>query len=124
MKVIIAGSRKIQEEYYLDLLRAIKNSNFDITEVVSGCAIGVDRMGERYASSKSIPVKYMPADWHQYGNAAGPIRNKQMSEYADAAIILWDGNSAGSKNMLACMKKINKPYYLEYVDTSHNGIKF
>jgi len=27
------------------------------------------------------------ADWVRYGNSAGPIRNQQMTEYADAAVI-------------------------------------
>jgi YspA, cpYpsA-related SLOG family len=115
MKVVIAGSRKIHEDYYKDLLIAIKNSGYEITEVVSGCAIGVDRMGERFARSMNIPVKPMPADWTRYGTSAGPIRNKKMAEYADAAIILWDGESPGSKNMFENMKTLGKPVYLWFV---------
>jgi hypothetical protein len=116
MKVVIAGSRRITEDHYKDLLRAITNARFEITEVVSGCAIGVDRMGEKYARSQNIQVKTMPADWNRYHKAAGAIRNQKMAEYADAAIILWDGKSPGSKNMLENMKKLNKPYYLEFVE--------
>lgn len=116
LKVVIAGSRKITENYYKDLLRAIKNSQFEITEVVSGCAIGVDRMGERYATSKNIPIKRFPADWTYHGKAAGPIRNSAMAAYCDAAIILYDGSSPGTKNMIECMRKQEKPYYVDFVD--------
>ena len=112
MKVIIAGSRSIEDYHYKDLIKMINRSNYDISEIVSGCAIGADRLGEKYANYKSIPIKKMPANWNEYGKVAGHIRNKQMADYADAAIILWDGVSPGTKNMIAHMNKLNKPYQL------------
>lgn len=116
MKVVIAGSRSITDKYYKQLLTAIEYSKFEITEVVSGCAIGVDKMGEKYARCNDISVKQMPADWNKYGKSAGPIRNKQMADYTDAAIILWDGKSAGTSNMISNMTKLNKPLYLYRIE--------
>lgn len=110
MKVIIAGSRTI-EDYEL-LLTAINRSGFNITEIVSGTATGVDQLGEIYGALKDIPVKQFPAKWKTLGKKAGPIRNREMGEYADAAIILWDGKSSGTKNMINTMSKLKKPYYL------------
>lgn len=40
------------------------------------------------------------SDWKRDGKAAGPIRNRAMAEYADALILVWDGSSRGSGNML------------------------
>ena len=65
MKVIIAGSRDCED--YVSLLVAIHLSHFEITEVVSGCARGADKMGERWAEEHGIPVKRFPADWNKYG---------------------------------------------------------
>lgn len=110
MKVIIAGSRTINEEHIL--YAAIKESGFDITEVVSGCAKGVGVLGEEYAKRHNIPIKSFPADWNLYNKAAGPIRNRLMAEYADAAIILWDGSSKGTRNLIDNMKRFDKQYYL------------
>jgi hypothetical protein len=124
MKVVIAGSRRIHEQYYKELLIAVQNSGYHITEVVSGCAIGVDRMGEKFAQSMGIPVRAMPADWSRYGPSAGPIRNQKMAEYADAAIVLWDGKSTGSKNMYENMKKLNKPVFLAYVEVTDEEPKY
>lgn len=112
MKVVIAGSRTI-EDYKL-VVDTIRNSGYTITEVVSGAAVGVDRLGERWAIANNIPVKEMPAQWHQYGKRAGPIRNRAMAEYADAAIIIWDGVSNGTKNMINEMKRVNKPFYVGF----------
>ena len=109
MKVIIAGSRCIND--YKLVVDTIKNSGYTITEVVSGCAVGPDRLGERWARSIDIPIKEMPANW-SYGVKAGPMRNKEMAEYADAAIIIWDGYSHGTRNMIENMIRRKKPYFI------------
>jgi hypothetical protein len=101
MKVIIAGSRNLVKLFHIE--DAIKKSGFEITEVVSGCAVGADSLGEYWAAKNDIPVKKFPAPWDQYGKAAGAIRNVQMAEYADAAIVVWDGASKGSKHMIKVM---------------------
>lgn len=99
MKVIIAGGRDITD---LGLVaEAIYNSEFRITEVVSGGARGVDAIGEMY--SRSVLQKeptIFPADWDKFGKAAGHVRNAEMAEYADALIAVWDGKSPGTKNMI------------------------
>ena len=99
MKVIIAGTRTLTNwKFFVDLLDTVDRSQW--TEVVSGGAYGADEFGERYAAIHNIPVRVFPADWKKYGNAAGPIRNKQMAEYADALVAVWDGKSRGTKNMI------------------------
>ena len=45
MKVIIAGTRSVDD--YKLVVNTIQRSGYSITEVVSGCATGVDRLGER-----------------------------------------------------------------------------
>jgi uncharacterized phage-like protein YoqJ len=92
-----------------------------ITEVVSGTANGVDKAGEAWAASQlrqEYPVQNFaptitrfPADWDKYGKAAGHIRNKQMAEYADALLLIWDGDSRGSRNMKETMIALGKPVY-------------
>ncbi len=72
-----------------------------MTEVVCGGAPGVDTIGASIAATYKIPVTMMIAAWDLYGNAAGPIRNRRMAEYAEGLILIWDGKSAGSRNMLA-----------------------
>jgi hypothetical protein len=113
MKVIIAGSRHIIDR--IGLVKAINQSGFKITEVVSGKALGVDKLGEAWARANDIAIKEFPADWTKHGNAAGPIRNSEMSKYADGAIILWDSKSKGTLNMIKNMVKQDKPYFIRMV---------
>src|SRR5271154_6817028 len=103
MKLIIAGSRNmwIRTDELLDLLNYFRL--FEITEVVSGGATGIDSDGEEFARTHNISLKRFPADWNKYGNSAGPRRNKQMADYADALLLIWDGKSRGSANMKARM---------------------
>jgi hypothetical protein len=98
MKTIIAGSRNIEE--FEDIMSAVDESGFDITEVVSGTAKGVDTLGEAWASFHSIPIKRFRPQWNKYGRGAGIVRNGQMARYADALIAIWDGKSPGTKNMI------------------------
>jgi hypothetical protein len=35
-----------------------------------------------------------------------------MAEYADAAIIIWDGYSHGTRNMIENMIRRKKPYFI------------
>lgn len=117
MKVIIAGSREFTDYNLLktkiDYMR--NNGQFKIDEIVSGTARGADRLGEQYAADNNISVKQFPADWDTHGKAAGHIRNKQMAEYADALIAVWDGKSKGTKNMIETMNKLKKPTYVIWV---------
>ena len=112
MKVIIAGSRTISDRESVEA--AIKASGFEITEVVCGMARGVDTEGFNWAKDNNIPVKEFHADWEKYGRAAGPIRNKQMAEYADALIAFWDGKSRGTKHMIDLAKRANLKVRISY----------
>ena len=97
MRVIIAGSREIDDCEYVK--EQIEASGFDITEVVSGKCRGVDKCGELWAKKNNIPVEPFPFV-KGMGKAGGPLRNLQMAQYADALILIWDGTSKGSFNML------------------------
>lgn len=102
MKVIIAGSRDIID--LNEVKQAIADSGFEISEVVCGCARGVDELGMIWATNNDIPVKRMPADWRRYGKQAGRERNIAMARYADALIAVWDGESPGTHHMMKVAK--------------------
>jgi hypothetical protein len=109
MKVIIAGERDYPLTY-LDLIKAIKASGFDITEVVSGHSGNVDLGGEAWAENHKIPVKIFRPDWIQ-GRKAGPIRNTKMADYANALILVWTGKGRGSADILTKCKMRNLPIF-------------
>ena len=46
MKIIIAGSRNFPKELWPLIFGLVASSGFDITEIVSGGAVGADQFGE------------------------------------------------------------------------------
>lgn len=107
-RVIIAGCRdfcdydtlKERCEYYLQ--NKMKTHNVII---VSGHASGADSLGEKFATDHNLQCELYPADWKRHGKAAGPIRNAEMAEVADALIAFWDGKSCGTKSMIELAKR-------------------
>ena len=110
MKVIVAGSR--EGVTYEHVEAAIKESQFEITEVVSGTAKGADQFGEAWAIFRKIPIKRFPADWNRHGKSAGYLRNKQMAEYGDALIAVHYKGSKGTQHMIDLAKKAGLLVYV------------
>lgn len=112
MRTIIAGSR---EGFSLaDVHRAIEKSGFqdEITEVVSGGARGVDRLGEGWGKARGLPVRQFIPDWEKHKKGAAHVRNQEMADYASALILVWDGVSTGSADMLQRAQKAGLRVYV------------
>lgn len=120
LKIIIAGSRDIVDFSLITQAATLFEKEIaPFKEVVSGGARGVDRLGEQYAKTRQKTLKIFPANWELYRNAAGPIRNIQMAEYADGLIAVWDGFSSGTKHMIEEMKKRQKPTLVFIPEKGH-----
>ncbi len=116
MKLIIAGSRTVSPTMP-EIAVAMHDTPWPtvvldgvdcpwfhaITEIVSGTASGADLAGETWAQHSGLPVQRFPADWATHGKAGGKLRNRRMAEYADAALVFWDGMSSGSCDMVTRM---------------------
>ncbi len=117
MRVIIAGSRGITRPSLV--LFAVRKAEIKcgiiITELVSGHAPGVDRLGERYATDRGIRIEIFEAQWERFGRSAGYIRNRTMADYADALIALWDGVSRGTADMIYKAEERGLKVYVKMV---------
>lgn len=103
MKLIIAGTRDYSPDT-MTIAKIVHIAKFDVTEVVSGCARGVDQCGERYAIEYGINIKRFPVtreEWTRIGPSAGIKRNLRMAEYADGLLAFWDGQSPGTRHMIS-----------------------
>lgn len=104
IRLIIAGPRDYydQEKVFRDIHTF--QGKFGIDEIISGEASGVDKLAEEYAFLHQIPFKLFQADWEKYGKAAGPIRNREMAEYANA-LLAFDKGTKGTRNMIQMARK-------------------
>lgn len=109
-RIAVVGSREFSKlseiPRYLDHIFKVRT---DII-IVSGGADGVDKAAEEWAKAHGIECVVYPANWDEDGDRAGIKRNAQIIENSDAAIIFWDGESAGSLDSLCRgMKKKDYP---------------
>ena len=102
MKLLIAGSRSIKE---FNLRKYIPDG---VDLIISGGACGIDREAENYADKYKISKLILHPDYKRYGKAAPLIRNKKMIELADTVIVIWDGESRGTKFTIDYAKGMGK----------------
>lgn len=117
-RIVVAGSRNYtnytQAKDFID--RCIKNIKTENELIfISGGCKGADLLGERYAQENGFEVEKYPADWKRYGRGAGPKRNEEMAKACDFVICFWDGQSKGTKNMIALAKKYSKPIKIKHI---------
>lgn len=116
MKLLIAGSRNISPSVS-QIEGWITDIPAKVSELVSGGAKGVDLAGEAWAKAHGVPVRQFLPDW-SLGKKAGPLRNKAMVDYADAALVVWDGESRGTQSTIDFLKMADKNFVLKILPTS------
>ncbi len=117
-KVVIAGCRDYNDydeaKKFIDICLCSFKKSCEIV-ILSGCASGVDAIGERYAKENGLRLEKHPADWKRYGRGAGPRRNKEMAEICDHVICFWDEKSKGTKSMIDYARKLDKPIKIKKI---------
>ena len=103
MVVIVTGGRHYANKQLvrrvLDFLKPDK--------VVQGGATGADALALNWAKDKDVEWKTYPADWTQFGKAAGPIRNKAMLEAHPFALVLAFPGNVGTAGCVQMAEKRN-----------------
>lgn len=102
MKLLIAGSRSIREWDISDYVPP------ETDLIISGGAKGVDALAELYADAQGIPKRIIRPQYKLYGKAAPLKRNEEMVELADHVLILWDGQSRGTRYTMEYAAKKGK----------------
>lgn len=130
LRVIIAGKRDFNDfnrlcKYCDNILKVYKES-FDQITIISGNALGTDRMGEEYAKLRGYNLMVFPAEWFKYGRRAGIIRNAQMADYATSdnkegiLIAFWNGISKGTGNMIEQAQSKHMDVFIDMITKEKN----
>lgn len=102
MKLAIIGSRGIKNISLHEYLPE------GITEIVSGGAIGVDRLARAYAREQGLLLTEFLPDYQSYGRRAPLLRNNYIIDHADEVVAFWDGKSSGTGYVIDRCQKIGK----------------
>ena len=125
IRVIISGGRTYDNyEYFCEkmdeILKPYLDDDYDIA-IITGYAVGVDRMGDKYAMTHGHTSHVIPALWNKYGENAGHIRNMEMGNFAkrttmNLLVAFWNGKSRGTKDMIDYAEKIMIPVKIVKVE--------
>lgn len=119
-RILITGSRDFADwSWMLDVLTYAKSKSAPDALLIHGDARGADTLAKMTWEGFGMPHKPFPADWNQYGKAAGHIRNKAMVDFgADICLAFPIGESKGTRG---CMKLAEKAGIRVINITEFNG---
>lgn len=113
-KLLVCGSHSIQglTQWIKDQIEAYWYWNlagYEDLIMIVGTAKGIDTITKEYAQENNWKIEEYPADWSLLVNKQ-VIHNEIMVKAADEVLILWDGESRGTKHSIDLCEKYNKPY--------------
>jgi len=115
MRILCCGDRNWNRpnDIKIALVLAIADNIFDEVTIIHGNANGADRLSGMVALSLDMMVESYPANWSEYGRAAGPIRNQQMLDEGKPNLVIAFHsnleNSKGTADMVRRARKANIP---------------
>jgi hypothetical protein len=94
--VLVTGDRNWSDTAtVMDTLKKLNDAGYH--RLIEGEARGADSIARNCAYQLGWEIIKVPADWKQFGRAAGPIRNKQMLDMKPDAVVYFHMNLAQSK---------------------------
>lgn len=111
MIVAIVGSRTFHDYAQFQLKMNEFRMEHILTQIVSGGAIGADKLAERYAAENDIPIQVLKPNWSR-GKGAGLARNTDIINAAEIVVTFWDGVSRGTLDSITKAKKQNKTVFV------------
>ena len=107
-KLIISGIRTCnrKDAVFAEINKFVSEIGA-VDEIVAGGSTGVDLIAKMYAESRSLKYKEFAPNWQDDLNAAGMVRDAQMAEYGTHLLVLSNGVSKESKNLIAEAKRHN-----------------
>ncbi len=107
-KLIVSGPRGCRKfntvsseiEQYISELNGVD-------EIITGGSTGVDLIAKQYALDHQITYKEFEPNWQDDLNAAGLVRDAHMTEYATHLLVLSNGVTKESKNLISEARQHN-----------------
>ncbi|HOV12818.1 MAG TPA: SLOG family protein [Spirochaetota bacterium] len=116
MNIAIIGSRTFSDFETLEKF-VLVNINIDkIETIISGGAVGTDRLAELFADKYKIPKDIIKPEWNRFKRGAGLVRNKEIIDKSDIIFAFWQNRSKGTEFVIREALKIGKKVKLWEVD--------
>ena len=116
MKLLVSGGRNYtdRKRVYAEIMAIFTDYSQEWAGCVlihGACPTGADKLADDWAAENEVPVMKYPPEWHKYGRAAGPFRNRRMLEEGQPDIVLVFPGGKGTANLLkeAQRMKLHRP---------------
>lgn len=97
--VIVCGGRDYSDRVRLYAALDAVHAKKTISLLHHGAARGADTLAEAWAKDRGVPFRAWPADWANYGRAAGPRRNAEMLAGSEADLLVAFPGGTGTADM-------------------------
>lgn len=121
VNVLVAGGRGFNNVRVFDAVMDEQLAHFatpfdrdyDINIITGLAHSGPDNMAIDYSRKRGHQLTGWPALWDKYQKRAGMIRNSHMGKQdLHYAVIFWDGESRGTKNMIDLLVKNDIAHFI------------
>lgn len=109
MIVLLCGSRALVGLSASAVAELVRRSYPAVSGLVSGGAMGVDRLAPTVALLLGVPCVELRPDYARYGRRAPLVRDLELVARADAVCAVWDGSSRGTAYTLRAARRAGKP---------------
>lgn len=111
MRVLVCGGRDYANKAMVKKTLDEIHAKSPITCIIHGSnkgkgPQGADKLAMYWAGSTGIKKEAYEADWEEYGNGAGPIRNSVMAEAKPDIGVAFKGGK-GTADMVKKLRKKN-----------------
>lgn len=109
-KILVCGSRWYSDrEKIYHVLDAYHARIGPDLMIITGGASGADNIAREWAVDRGVDHLVLYAKWGQYGQAAGPLRNRRMAKKKPKKVLAFHPNldeSRGTRDMIGVAEKL------------------
>jgi hypothetical protein len=98
--VLVCGGRRFADWDGLCDYMDRAHASSPIARIIHGGGLGADRLVDRWAKSRGIPVTRYLARWQTEGPSAGPRRNRRMLVESKPDMVIAFPGGAGTNDMV------------------------
>lgn len=115
MKIGITGTS--HKWSYDKFTKLINESYYRVDEIVTGNADGIDKLARKYAVDNSVPLYVIDGTSECYSRVyngsmndwkKGKLKDMELVESCDAMIVIWDGETYGTKHVIDIVNNTGK----------------
>lgn len=104
--ILVCGGRDFCERDYMWQILDAYRFLYGKFILIHGSARGADTLAEEWAKSRQQIYIGFPAEWDEYGKAAGTRRNREMLELAHPNLVVAFRGQHGTANMADTTEKL------------------